>query len=97
MDDRIEAFLRDVRDLEGATQAEVREGVRVHFARYEGMFRDAESDAHKKNEAAQRWLNLCRQRLVEEIEQNKGTPTADHLAIALAVIDSPARFPLKDN
>jgi hypothetical protein len=38
----IEVFLKDVLRLEGETEAQVREGVRIHVAEYEGMFRAAQ-------------------------------------------------------
>ena len=96
MDDRIEAFLRDVLDLEGLTQTQVRETVRVFIAQHEKMFRDDEPDDRKKDKAAQKCRTLCQERVDQEIAQHKGTPTEDHLQIVLSVLAGPARFPLKD-
>ena len=39
---------------------------------------------------------LCRARVVEELHRRKGTSTAVHLKIVLAVIDGPAIVPLED-
>ena len=55
MDDRIEAFVRDVLNLEGQNPKVVREGVRRHLAQYEKLFRDSEPDKRKKDAVAQRW------------------------------------------
>ncbi len=96
MDERIEQFLRDVLHLEGETPARVREGVRFAIAVYERMFREAEPDDRKKDEAAKKCRTLCRERVVEAIERHKGTPTEAHLQIVLRVLDGSARFPLKD-
>ena len=92
MDDRVEAFLREVLRLEGETQAQVRENVRFHIAECEKMFRDAEPDERTKDQAAQRSRLLCRERAVQELARSKGTPTEGYLGIVLEVIDSPARF-----
>ena len=62
MDERIEAFLRAVVDLEGNFQAEVREGVRICLADYERKFPDIPRVSY-------------RERVVEEIARQKGTPT----------------------
>ena len=50
MDERIEAFLKDVVDLEGVDANEVREGVRAYLAVYEDMVRDEESERYKGTE-----------------------------------------------
>ena len=42
MDERIEAFLKDVVDLEGVDANTVHEGVRAYLAVYEDMVRDGE-------------------------------------------------------
>ena len=42
MDERIEAFLKDVVDLEGVDSNTVHEGVRAYLAVYEDMVRDEE-------------------------------------------------------
>jgi hypothetical protein len=96
MDERLDAFLNDVLALEGGDSNMIREGVRIHLAVYEKQFWDAEPDKSKRNEAAQNCRDLCRKRVVEEMERFEGTPTADLLRLARNVIDGEARFPLKD-
>jgi hypothetical protein len=48
MDERIEAFLKDVLELEGVDANEVREGVHAYLAVYEDMVRDEEPERYKK-------------------------------------------------
>jgi hypothetical protein len=48
MDERIEAFVKDILALEGQNSNVVRESVRRHLAVYEAQFRDAEPDARKR-------------------------------------------------
>jgi hypothetical protein len=88
-DDRIEAFLKDVLALEGDVSYMIRDSVRRHLAICEKLFRDAESDKRSKDEAAQSCRMLCRELVIKEIRQRKGTPTAEHLKIVLATIDEP--------
>jgi hypothetical protein len=92
MDERIEAFLRDVLSLEGENSNVVREGVRRHLAEYEKQFRNAETDERMKDRAVEACQTLCRSRLLEEIPRHKGTPTADHLKLVLSVVEGPARL-----
>jgi hypothetical protein len=82
MDESIQAFLRAVVDLEGNFHAEVREGVRICLADYERKFPDIPRASY-------------RERVVEEIARQKGTPTEHHLRIVLEAIDDSARFPLE--
>jgi CRISPR/Cas system-associated exonuclease Cas4 (RecB family) len=84
MDDRIEAFLRDVLALEGENSNRIREGVRVHLARYEKEFPDIKRASY-------------RERVVEEIARQKETPTERHLRIVLEAIDGPAHFLVEDD
>jgi hypothetical protein len=77
MDARIEAFLKDVRELEGNTGTDVREGVSRHLATYESDFPYIAPASYRE----------C---VVEEIERQKGTPAAVHLGIVLQAIDSGA-------
>jgi hypothetical protein len=77
MDARMDAFLRDVRELEGNTGTDVREGVSRHLATYESDFPYIAPASYRE----------C---VVQEIERQKGTPTAVHLGIVLQVIDSRA-------
>src|SRR5947209_19134638 len=90
MDDRIEAFLLDVLEDEGESSKLVRENTRRYLATYEEMFRHEEVYDHKKDEAAQRCRDWCRQRVLDELDQREGTSTADHLRIVLSVIERPA-------
>jgi hypothetical protein len=95
MDERVEAFLRGVLKLDGPP-SEVREAVRIDLAEYEKLFRDDETEGHSKDKAAQKGRELLRARVVAEMQMREGIPIADHLKLVLSVIDSPARFPLKD-
>ncbi len=60
MDDRIEAFLKDVLALEGEISSLIREGVHRYLAIYERQFRDAEPNKRMKDKAAQVCRRLCR-------------------------------------
>ena len=73
----------------------VREGVRVRLAKCEGQFRKAADNESMKNMAAETCDRLCRARIVEEMQQRRGTLTAVHLKIVLSVIDGPGRVPSK--
>ena len=96
MDKRIEAFLRDILALEGKHSNLVREGVRNSLAKYEKLFRNAEANESMKDKAAEACDRLCRARVVDEMQQSRGTLTAVHLKIVLSVIEGSARFPSKD-
>ncbi len=87
MDERIEAFLLDVLEDEEKKSDIVRENTRRYLATYEDMFRAEEVQEDKKEEAAQRCRDWCRQRVLEEIDQREGTQTADHLRIVLNAIE----------
>lgn len=97
MDERIEAFLQGVLGLETDRKGHDREAVRIAIAEYEKLFRDAELDSRKKNEAAAHCRKLCRARVLQEIDRYKGTQTEAHLRLVLNVLDGPARFPLHDD
>ena len=97
MDERIEAFLKDVLALEGEISNLLREGVRRYLAICEKQFRDAETNKRMKDRAAQACRTLCRARVADEIRRRKGTSTAEHLKIVLSIIDSAALFPLNDD
>ena len=84
MDERIQAFLRAVVDLEGNFHAEVREGVRICLADYERKFPGIPRASY-------------RERVVEEIARQKGTPTEHHLRIVLGAIDDSRGFHLRVN
>jgi hypothetical protein len=97
MDERIEAFLKDVLALEGEISNLLREGVRRQLVICEEQFRDAETNKRMKDKAAHACRTLCRTRVAEEIRRRKGTSTAEHLKIVLSVIDSADLFPLNDD
>jgi hypothetical protein len=86
-DERVEAFLKDSLGDEGKNPNVVRENTRRHLVAYEQMFRDGEVDKRKKNGAARRCRELCRQRAVEQIFRCKDTQTEAHLQIVLSVIE----------
>jgi len=90
MDERIEAFLLEVLEDEGKDSNVVRANTRCYVALYIEMFRAREAEDHKKDDAAQRCHDWCRQRVLEELDQREGTSTADHLRIVLnAIEDTP--------
>ena len=64
----------------------VSHGVRDRLAECERLFRDAEPDGARKDEAARRCQNLCRQRVVDELERHTDS-AADHLDAVLRAID----------
>ena len=80
-DDRIEAFVKQVLDLEGGPR--VGEGVRVALADYEKNFPEIKPARY-------------RDRIAEEVVRLAGTRRERHLRTVLAVINSGSRFPLKD-
>jgi hypothetical protein len=87
MDDRVEAFLREVLALEGENSIDVRRGVRHHLADCEKLFQDAEADQQMKDKAAHSCRALCRARVLEEIPRHKGTRTAEHLELVLDIVN----------
>jgi hypothetical protein len=96
MDERIEAFLKDVLALEGKFRicfvracAVILQFMRSSFAtlkRTNG--RRISSATRAQHNVRHTWaaLSLC----------GKGTSTAEHLKIVLSIIDSAALFPLND-
>jgi predicted phage tail protein len=92
MDERIEAFMKDVLGLEGEKSNEVREAVRRYMAEYEKQVRIAETDTRKMVPAAERFRKLCRDRVIEEIQQRSAILTIGHLQTVLSVIDQPGAF-----
>jgi hypothetical protein len=88
MDERVEAFLRDVLKISG-TRNEVVEGVRMLLPSYEELFRHDETEKHLKDKAAQKGLELLRARVVAEMQMREGIPIADHLKIVLSAMDRP--------
>ncbi len=88
MDDRIEAFIREILRLKGCTQSAIHEGVRISLTNCEKLFRDSESKKTEKQKAADACRALCRARVREEMTQHRRTPaTVDHLKLVLGVID----------
>jgi hypothetical protein len=89
MDERVEAFLRDVLKISG-TRNEVVEGVWMRLPNYEELFRHDETEKHLKDKAAQKGLELLRARVVTEMQLREGLPIVDQLKIVLSAIDSSA-------
>jgi len=73
MDERIEAFLRDVLALEGEIWNLLREGVRRHLAICEEQFRDAETNKRMKDRAAQA-CRKCSSHKSHKIASSHSTP-----------------------
>jgi len=88
MDERIDAFLKDVQELEGVPASAIRDGVRSYLAVYENLVRDTEPDPKSREEAARDWRKLCRRRVAEEVAKNAGAPAGEHWKVVLGVIDS---------
>jgi hypothetical protein len=86
----INVFLEDVLRLNGKTAVQVGDGVRLHIAEYERMFRDAQIGERDRDLAARVCRALCRSAIAKEMKQREGTPMYVHLLIALAAIPSPA-------
>ena len=93
MDDRVEAFLAEVLALEGEEPDAIRAGVRISLGDTETKVRVREDNWHMKDKASRACHVLCRACVFEEIRRRKGTTTAEHLKLVLAVIDRPAHFP----
>ncbi len=70
MDDRVEAFLKEVLALMGATPSRVSDRASFHAAQCEQMFRDAESDPAKKDAVAAHCRTLCIERVSQEINDH---------------------------
>jgi hypothetical protein len=87
MDQRIEAFLADVLALAGEDPDAMRAGVRVALADCEAIFRAQETNKRMRDQAARVSRALCRTRVVAEMHQRRGTPTAEHLKLVLSIID----------
>ena len=93
MDDRVEAFLAEVLALEGEKPDAIRAGVRISLGDTETKVRVPEDNWHMKDKASRACHVLCRACVFEETRRRKGTTTAEHLKLVLAVIDRPAHFP----
>jgi hypothetical protein len=92
MGERIEAFMKDVLGLEGEDLNVVREGVRRYMAAYEKQVRVAETEARKMVPAAQRFRELCRDRVIEEIQRRTEISSIRHFQTVLSVIEQPGAF-----
>ena len=66
-----------------------------HMAEYEKQVRDAETDTRRKVPAAQRFRQLCRDRVIEEIRRRTAISTIEHLQTVLSVIEQPGAFPIE--
>ncbi len=94
-DARVEAFLADILALEGENTDAIREGVHAVLADCADLFKAQEVNRRMKDKAVHACHVLCRARVVEEIQRQKGMVTGEHLKYVLSVIDRP-RFPTKD-
>jgi hypothetical protein len=88
MDERIDAFLKDVLELQGVPLTAIRDGVRSYLAVYENLVRDTEPDPNNREAAARAWGKLCREQVAEEVAKHAGTPAGEHWKLVLSVIDS---------
>ena len=95
MGERIDAFLKDVLELEGVPASAIGDGVRSYMAVYENLVRDTEPDPKNREEAARDWRKLCRWRVAEEVTKHAGTPAGEHWKVVLGVIDSASGPPLQ--
>jgi hypothetical protein len=89
--------LADVLALEGEELDAIRAGVRVALGDVETIFRAQEDNRRMKDKATHACHALCRARVVEEIQRRRATTTAEHLKLALSIIDKPTNFPLQDH
>ncbi len=87
MDDRVEAFLKEVLALMGATPSRVSDRVSFHAAQCEQMFRDAEEDADNKNAVAAHCRMICIERVREEMERSKSDDRRGYLQLVLALLE----------
>ena len=87
MDQRIKSFLADVLALAGEEPDVVRDEVRVALGDYTAIFWAQEPNKLMKDKAARGCHVLCRDRVAEELERRRGTPIAEHLKLALSIID----------
>ena len=88
MDERIDAFLEDVQELEGVSLTMIRDGIRSCLAVYDNLARDTEPDPNNRERAARAWGKLCRQQVAEQVAKHAGTPAGEHWKLVLRVVDS---------
>jgi hypothetical protein len=95
VDKRFETFVKDVLALEGKPSNLVREAVRMRLAKCERQVRRGEKNESMKNRAAEMCDRLCRARIIDELQQCRGTLTAVHLQTVHNVVDGTGRVSLK--
>ena len=88
-DVRTESFLADILALEGESPDAIREGVNVALADCEQIFKVQEVNKRMKDKAAHACHVLCRARIIEEMQRQKGTASEEHLMSVLKIIDGP--------
>jgi hypothetical protein len=88
MDERIDAFLKDVLELEGVPRTAIRDGVGSYLSIYENLVRDTELDVRKREAAAREWRKRCRERVAKEVAKQAGTDVDEHWTLVLSLIDS---------
>ena len=88
-DVRTESFLADILALEGESPDAIREGVNVALADCEQIFKAQEVNKRMKDKAAHACHVLCRARIIEEMQRQKGTASEEHLMSVLKIIDGP--------
>ena len=74
MDERIDAFLKDVQELEGVSLTAIRDGVRSYLAVYKNLVRDTEPDPNNREAAARDWRKLCRRRVLKKWPNTPARP-----------------------
>jgi hypothetical protein len=90
MHERIESFLKDVSRYQGKHSKAVQDGVRHLLTEYEKQFRETETDPPRGVPAAQQFRKLCRERIIEEIQQRTAISSISHFQTVLSVIDAVA-------
>jgi hypothetical protein len=90
MHERIEDFLNDVLRYQGKNSNVVREGVQQLLTAYAKEIGDSEDDPQRAIPAAHQFRKLCRDSVIEEIQQRTAIPFISHFQAVLSVIDSPA-------
>lgn len=88
IDERIDAFLKDMRELEGVSLTAIRDGVRSYLTVYENLVRDTEANPNNREAAARAWGKLCREQVAEEVAKHAGTAAGEHWKLVLNVMDS---------
>jgi hypothetical protein len=97
MDERINAFLKDVQELDGVSLTAIQDGVRSYLAVYENLVRDTEPDPNDREAAARAWGKLCREHVAEEVAKHAGTPAGKHWKLVLSVVENANGLPQTNN